>query len=264
MLTGIILERIHMNIDKEEQIFQKRVLELSRIAYNKGICTYTDFLNLNEINLFYTIKHEIPDIKYELFGGYEGAERKVICFYGEDSVKAFSSYMTCIRILPLNKKFSDDLNHRDFLGAILNLGIERNTIGDILVKEKEGFVFCENVMSNFIIDNLSKVKHTNVHCEILNEDAPDIQPTFQEIRGTVSSQRLDSIISLALNSSRSSILGLIAGGKVFVDGRLVESNSYMLKENETVSVRGHGKFIYKEMQNQTKKGRYYVTLLKYV
>jgi len=253
-----------MNNDKEEHLFKKRLLELARNAENKGICTYTDFLNLNEINILYRIRLELPDVKYDLFGGYDDAERKVLCFCGDDSVKAFSNYITCILILPLNKKFSDDLSHRDFLGAIMNLGIERSKIGDILVKEKEGYVFCETGISTFIVDTLNKVKHTNIRCEILQEEAPNIQPSYQEIRGTVSSARLDSVIALAFHSSRTSILGLIAGGKVFVDGRLVESNSYMLKEEEIVSVRGFGKFIYKELQNQTKRGRYFVTLLKYI
>lgn len=253
-----------MNNDKEEQLLRKRFLELARTADDKGICTYTDFLTLNEISIFGSIKFELPNINYELSGGYDCAERKVLCFYGDDSVKAFSNYITCIRILPLNKKFSDDLNHRDFLGSIMNVGIERSKIGDILVKEKEGFVFCETVISNFIIDNLDKVKHTNIRCEIVKDDIPDIQPNYQEIRGTVSSPRLDSVIALAFHSSRTSILGLISGGKVYVDGRLIESNSYMLKENEIVSVRGLGKFIYKELQNQNKKGKYYVRLLKYI
>jgi len=253
-----------MNNDKDEHLLRKRLLELARTAENKGICTYTDFLNLNEISILYSIKYELPNIKYDLFGGYESAERKVLCFYGDDSVKAFSSYITCILILPLNKKFSDDLSHRDFLGAIMNLGIERSKIGDILVKEKEGYIFCETSISSFIIDTLNKVKHTNIRCEIVEKDAPDIQPNYQEIRGTVASARLDSIIALAFQSSRSSILELISGGKVYVNGKPIESNSYMLKENEIVSVRGFGKFIYKEMQNKTKKGRYYVTLLKYI
>jgi RNA-binding protein YlmH len=253
-----------MNIEKEEQILKKRLLELARTADNKGICTYTDFLNMNEINIFYNIKNELPDVNYDLFGGYEGAERKVICFYGYDSVKAFSDYISCIRILPLNKKFSDDLSHRDFLGSIMNLGIDRSKIGDILVKEKEGFLFCETTISNYIIESLNKVKHTSVRCEISDMNTDDILPNFKEMRGTVSSGRLDSVIALAFATSRSSIIGLIAGGKVFVDGRLVESNSYMLKEDETISVRGHGKFIYKGMQNQTKKGRFYVTILKYI
>lgn len=255
---------VNINNDKDEQILRKRIIDLARTAEYKDISTYTDFLNLNEISIFHSLKLELTNINYDLFGGYDSAERKVVCFYGDESVKAFSSYITCIRILPLNKKFSDDLNHRDFLGAILNLGIDRCTIGDILVQEKEGYVFCETSISNFIIDNLSKVKHTSIRCEKVDKDTPNIQPRFEEIRGTVSSARLDSVIALAFHSSRNSILSLISSGKVFVDGRLIESNSYMLKEDETVSVRGYGKFIYKELQNQSKKGRFYVRLLKYI
>ncbi len=253
-----------MNNEKEEQILKKRFLDLARAAEYKGICTYTDFLGLNESSIFFRMKNELPNVKYDFFGGYTGAERKILCFYGEESVKAFSDCITCIRFQPLYRKFSDDLNHRDFLGALMNLGIERSKIGDILVREKEGYVFCESAISRFIIDNLDKVKHTSIECSIMDKDMPDIEPEFREIRGSVSSPRLDSVIALAFNSSRSSILGLISGGKVFVDGKLVESNSYMLKEEETVSVRGFGKFIYKGMQNQTKKGRYFVILSKYI
>jgi RNA-binding protein YlmH len=111
---------------------------------------------------------------------------------------------------------------------------------------------------------MDKVKHTSIQCSIMDKEAPAIEPEFKEIRGSISSPRLDSVIALAFNSSRSSILGLISGGKVFIDGKLVESNSYMLKEDETVSVRGFGKFIYKGLQNQTKKGRYFVILSKYI
>lgn len=253
-----------MNIDKEAQQLKKRFLELARTADNKGICTYSDFLTLHDISIFYSLKSDLPLINYDLFGGYESADRKVLCFYGDESVKAFSNYITCVRILPLNKKFSDDLNHRDFLGAILNLGIDRCKIGDILVKEKEGYVFCETVISSFICNNLVKVKHTSIRCEICEEEVPEIKPDFQEIKGTVASARLDSVIALAFHTSRNSILGLIAGGKVYIDGRLVESNSFLLKDNQTVSIRGYGKFIYKGLQNQNKKGRYYVTLLKYI
>lgn len=253
-----------MNKDKEELIFRKRLLDLAKMAANREICTYADFLNLNEITIFHSMKQELPDVNYELFGGFLGAERKILCFYGDNSVKAFSGYITCVRIVPINKKFSDDLNHRDFLGAIMNLGIERSLIGDILVKEREGYVFLKSSIAPFIIENLSKIKHTSVRCEVAEEDTPEIKPNFEPIRGTIASPRLDAIIALAFKTSRNSILSLISGGKVYVDGRLIESNSYILKEEETVSVRGHGKFIYKGLENQTKKGRYYVSLLKYI
>lgn len=253
-----------MNQDKEELIFKKRLLDLAKMAANKGICTYADFLNLNEISIFHSIKQELPNANYELFGGYLEAERKVLCFYGDNSVEAFSGYISCIRITPVNKKFSDELNHRDFLGSLMNLGIERSLIGDILVKENEGYVFVKASMSSFIMDNLTKIKHTTIRCELVGEDAPQIKPEFETIRGTIASPRLDAIIALAFKASRTGILSLISGGKVYVDGKLIETNSYTLKEDETVSVRGHGKFIYKGLENQTKKGRYYVSLLKYI
>lgn len=252
-----------MNADKEEQILIRRFMDLARTADNKNIITYSDFLNLSEISLFHSVKHTLLNINYELFGGFSHAERKVLCFYGDDSVKAFSDYIHCIRIVPANKKFSDDLKHPDFLGAILNLGIDRGKIGDILVKEREGYVYVLSSVSEFILTTLTKVKHTNVVLKLATEEDINIEPDFITIRGTVSSERLDSIIALAFKTSRSGIAPLISGQKVYVDGKLVEHNSYNLKEDETVSVRGYGKFIYKGLENQTKKGRYYVTLLKY-
>lgn len=253
-----------MNQDKEELILQKRFIDLSRMAEKKYMNMYTDFLNLAEINLFHQIKNQLSDVETGIFGGYEGAERKVICFYGDTSVEAFSSYITCIKIAPKNKKFSDDLSHRDFLGAILNLGIERSMIGDILVQENEAYVFCRSSISDYIIHSLDKVKHTNVILTEVTGDALMIRPNYKEIRGTVPSERLDAVISLAFNTSRSSISPLISGGKVYVNGKVIEHNSYNLKVEDTISVRGHGKFIYKGLENQTKKGRYYVTILKYI
>jgi RNA-binding protein YlmH len=91
----------------------------------------------------------------------------------------------------------------------------------------------------------------------------DYKPKFQEIVGTVSSVRLDSILSVAFHTSRSSLTGLIEGGKVFVGGKVILSNSYTLKENDVVSVRGLGKFIYVGTSYQTKKGRYSVKILLY-
>lgn len=253
-----------MTKDKDEILLCKRFIELATNASLKAYCTYTDFLNMNDINLFYQSLKEMPKVEYQLFGGYEDAERKILCFYTEDSYMLPEFPIDCIRIVPLNKKFSDTLTHRDFLGAILHLGIDRSKIGDILIKENEGFVFCNNAISSFIIDNLTKIKHTTIQCEAISKNEIDIKPTLKEITGSVNSLRLDAILPIAFHTSRSSLTGLIAGGKVFVNGKLIISNSYLLKENDVVSVRGLGKFIYKEILNQTKKGRFYVSIQKYV
>ncbi len=175
----------------------------------------------------------------------------------------YDEYISCVLIEPLNKKFSDKLNHRDFLGSILGLGLERAKIGDILVRDNEAYCFCFTNISKFIIDNLNKVKHTPVSCSIVDNKTNYFTPNFIEIRGTISSNRLDSIISVALKTSRNKVLNLISSGKIFINGKEVLSNSYTLKEEDVFSIRGYGKFIYKGEKGQSRKGRLHILLLKY-
>ena len=271
---GIMLQ------EKEDQLLCKRLKELARIADLKYADIFTDFLNLNDLNLFYQLKNDLPNIQYSLFGGYENAERRMLCFHGQEiqgnyeckdrnecllpmEVAKEHYPIQCIHIQPMNKKFSDAFSHRDFLGAVLNLGIERDKIGDILIKENEGFLFCHKNMSQYILDHLNKIKHTNVTCEVLRKADFNIEPSYIDITGTVTSVRLDSILAVAFQTSRSSISGYISGGKVFVGGKQVLSNSYVLKENEIVSIRGLGKFCYLGTSYQTKKGRLLVHIKKY-
>ena len=253
-------------MDKDDLILRRHLIDRAKIADQRGIILFSDFLNINEQNIFSQIKGELPDIRYFLFGGFSDAERKVICFCGDYGYREedIEFPIECLKIVAQNKKFSDDLTHRDFLGAILNLGIDRSVIGDIIIMENEGFLFCTSGISTFILDNLFKIKHTMVDVSIIPNSDFNYTPKLKEISGTVSSVRLDSILSVALRKSRSSLTRLIAGGKVFVNSREVLSNSYALKENDIVSVRGHGKFIYKGTTNVTKKGRYSVRILLYI
>lgn len=249
---------------KDEQLTMKRMKELSFQTSKRGYHTFTDFLNLNELSLFYSNLKEIAPVNYFLWGGYEEAERKMICFYEDDCITKEEFDITLIELKPIHAKFADQLTHRDFLGALMNLGIERSKLGDIFIKDNIGYVFTNTVIGEFIMKNLTKIKHTNIICSYSTLTEVDITPSFKEIKGTISSNRLDTIISLAFQSSRNSITGLIAGGKVYVNSKLVESNSYILNENDVVSVRGYGKFIFKGITNQTKKGRLCATILKYI
>jgi RNA-binding protein YlmH len=255
-----------MNFNKDELILRKRLLDLSKTADIRGISIFSDFLNLNEQNIVTSLKNELPRIKYFAYGGFNDAERKVLCFCGNEQVtdqEEVNFPIACIKVVPISQKFSDALNHRDFLGAVLNLGLDRSKVGDILINENEGYLFAHTGISTFIVDQLVKVKHTLVSTSIIDRKDFDYKPKFQEIVGTVSSVRLDSILSVAFHASRSSLTGLIEGGKVFVGGKEVLSNSYTLKENDIVSVRGLGKFQYVGTTYQTKKGRYSVKILLY-
>ena len=251
-------------MDRDEELFIKRIKELAYQADTRGHTTLTGFLNLNEYNLFLNHLKELPNTSYNFWGGYEGADRKRLAFYQTEDILADEYNISIIKIRPNNAKFADNLTHRDFLGALVNLGIDRSKLGDILIKDNIGYLFSEGTISSYIVDSLTKIKHTNVTCIPLQLEEIDITPSYQEIKGTISSNRLDAILALALRSSRSSITGLIAGGKVFINSRLVTQNSTILRENDIISVRGHGKYIYCGITSQTKKGRLCATILQYI
>lgn len=262
-----------MNSEKEEQIFKKRLLESAQLAFQKEIVVYTDFLGLAEQNLFYSSMKEFPAVNYSCYGGTSGAERFCIAFDGRETVsgikqtKAEEFYLfpiVCVGISPSSIKYGEKLTHRDYLGALLNLGITRAKIGDIFIKEKQAYVFCTESIAKFICKELCSVKHTLVHCEIIVPDEEELKPEYKEITSTVASLRLDALLSVAFQSSRSSLTAFIDGGKTYINGRLSTKAGQNLAEGDIVSVRGKGRFIISEIKNLTKKGRTVVSIKKYI
>lgn len=234
------------------------------MAYQRGIAVFSDFLNLNELNIFQSLRGEFSYLETETFGGYELAERQIAVFRPEAPVFYADYPVKCLKITPLNAKFAEDLNHRDYLGAVLNLGIDRACLGDILVEEDAAYLFCLERMADFIRDNLIRIRHTPVYVEQVEAENFHYEPKYKEVSGTVASVRLDKLLALAFNASRSSLTGLIEGGKVFVNGKLVTSNGYEPKEGDLISVRGMGRFRFRETGGQSKKGREYVILWRYI
>ena len=170
----------------------------------------------------------------------------------------------CLVAKPLIKKFADALTHRDFLGALMNLGIERDILGDIIVRDNVGYVFCEDKMAEYLREHLDKVKHTSISCEIVSECPARAVPDFANEELVVSSIRCDAVVSKAYKLSRSQSIELFRTKKVFVNGRQYENNSGILKDKDIVSVRGFGKFIFSGTPVETKKGRIRITIKKYV
>ena len=251
-------------MQKEELMLQKRLIELSKIAYQRGIVTYSDFLNLNELNILHTTPKSEFYTCYETFGGYEFSERQMVAFLPDALCYDKNYPISVLKTEPLQKKFSEKLSHRDYLGSILNLGIERCKLGDILVEEDNALIFVHKSMENFLLEELTRIRHTSVMVSVEEIQDLNYKPSIKEISGTVSSLRLDSLLALAFSSSRSKLVAYIEAGKVFVNGKLITSNGYQMKENDIVSVRGLGRFQYIETLSQTKKGRYYVTIHLYI
>ncbi len=238
---------------REEQQLEKHFRDLARTVYQRGIAVFSDFLNLNELNIFQSLRPEFSYLKMESFGGYELAERQIAVFRPEAPVFYADYPICCLKITPLNVKFAESLNHRDYLGAILNLGLERTCLGDILVEDDAAYLFCLERMADFIRENLTRIRHTSVYVEQVEAEDFHYEPKYKEVGGTVASVRLDKLLALAFNASRSSLTGLIEGGKVFVNGKLVTSNGYEPKEGDLVSVRAWDGFGFREREASQRK-----------
>lgn len=250
-------------MNKEEHFLRNRIIELANISYTRNIYTNTDFLNLNELNILHTVKKELPPVNIVLTGGNDYAERKIAIFSPTDIYYQQAIPISLIKIAPINSQFAEKLSHRDYLGAILNLGINRSKIGDIFIKNDISYLYCMEDICPYILENLSKIRHTLIRTEQVENEQIDIQPTFIDKVGTIGNIRLDSLISTAFGTSRNSIISFIEDGKVFVNGKLVTSNGYSPNEGDIISVRGKGRFIYEKMLGVTKKGRNLVSIKLY-
>lgn len=239
-----------------KKITEKRFNELYDRAYDKHYTAFTEFLNLEEQSIL--AGSYLPCVTY---GGYEGAER-VVAGFGEN-VGTDDFPIVCVCIKPASQKFADKLSHRDFLGALMNLGIRRELLGDIIIYENCGYLFCLEKIGEYVTDSLTKVKHTTIKAEV-TDSLPfltSIQPTSQEL--IVSSLRLDVLISAVYRLSRKEASLLFQQGKVFVNSAQTTNSSYTAKENDIFSVRGFGRFEYISTVRSTKKDRLVVELKIY-
>lgn len=249
---------------EKNDFFFKRIRELANISYQRDIVTFSDFLNLNEQNIINSQKNKLSGVEIESFGGYPEAERCIYAFRPKDLYYESEYPIDCLKIEPKALKFSEKLNHRDYLGALLNLGVDRSTIGDILVNDDGAWLFCHQKMTSYFLENLCRVRHTNINISLVSDPKELPKPQMEEMNGTCASIRLDSLIAIAFQASRSSLVSCIEGGMVFVNGRLITSNGYEPKEGDIISVRGKGRFCYEGSVGTTKKGRMCVRLKKYV
>lgn len=248
-----------MKIMNEEALYiSKRLIDLSRQAQRKGIVLFSDFLSLNEQTILQQNK-DLLESSYEMSGGYEYAERQMVAFIPDALFYEWDYPMKCVRVLPAYPKFAENLSHRDVLGALMSLGIERSRIGDLIVdaqaKENEIFFFAEDGIAPYIMDTLTSIRHTVVTLELLDDYRIDYVPHFQEKEAIVTSNRLDAVIAAICKISRSASLQLIQEGKIFVNGAESLHNTYYCKQGDVLSIRGFGKVRFGETLGVTKKDR---------
>ena len=240
----------------------RHLLDLCRRSDRIGDWAFSGFLSPAEQADFLRCP-EVGGYSFSFHGGYEAAERKIMIAGSEAQIGYPAAPPICvIAVEPVSVKFAEDLTHRDYLGAILNLGIERSLTGDILIREHQAWFYCLDSAADYLTANLTRVRKTSVAARVCDAGAPDVQIQYEELRVNVASERLDAILSAFCGVSRGQVVSLFSAEKVFVNGRVVMDKSARLKEGDIVSVRGFGRAIYDGIEHETRKNRLWVKLRK--
>ncbi len=217
----------------------------------------SDFLSMDELSRLEQRKNLLPDAELSLFGGYADAERKMAGFNAEETDFPITAVVAEGRGLSA-------LTHRDWLGSLMGLGIERSKIGDIIVSENGAVIMAHSDIAPYISQTLTSVGKCNVSAhEASLAEVNFGERSFCEKSGTVASLRLDSITALFAGKGRSGAAELIKAGRVYVNGISALKADVKINGGDVITVRGFGKAIV-EVGGKSKKDRIFVTLKKYV
>ena len=247
--------------NKEEALLGRRMLDLDTLCPKRHCPTSTFFLTEPEQMYCETVFH-LLDSHCRLLGGYDGAERCVAILLPEENYLLEDEE---IPFVPLKIEYPVQVGHRDILGSILGLGVERNAVGDILVFKSDCYVFIMKDIAHYVEQNLVKVGRQNISIKEVGFDevcVPEVKT--EEINTTVASLRLDCIIAEGFRLSRETAKAAVEKQIVQLNHRIIGTPSQNVKENDVISLRGKGKIILESVSGESKKGRIWVKILRYI
>lgn len=237
---------------------------------NDCIITSTKFLDIRQQAIFLSHRSDKDTVSI-LFGGYESAERKIGVFipklYGVTNEEEFFEYDSGdpLKAVRIEKDKFSVLSHRDYLGAIMSLGIKRETVGDIITNETGANVVLMKEIVPHIVQNLNRIGRGSCKCsEISLSNLCEADVETQEIFATVASLRLDNIVSTAFSISRKLACQGIEQKKVFVDGILCEKADKKVNIGSKIVFHGKGKVVLQEQNGFSKKDRPKIIIKKYI
>ena len=234
------------------------------VGIRKCIPANTGFLSPRELEMARFLFGEPEGLLP--FGGYDDAERKMLCYLPEYLDEAWL-YQEDSPVVCLRASFyqGDTPNHRDFLGALMGCGISRETVGDICVGQGSCDFFVTAEIAPYLLQSFTGAGRVKVQLrQVSLQDAIIPEPDIKEIFDTLASIRLDALISSGFRIGRSLASQYISAGKAAIDGLPCEKSDKVVLEGSSISVRGLGKIKLYSVNGQTKKGRISVVIHRYV
>lgn len=248
--------------NKEDYFFQSRISSIVQIVNEKNYPKYSYFLDEHQICL---AKHTLQELKcknYDFYGSDKNYQRLMLCVYPDYLDKDNLDWPIKFLRFSYNKNYK--LSHKDFLGALMSLQIKRELIGDIKVSDGIAEILVHQNCCDFIINNINKVGNVGVLINIVDNLTIDTELKFKDISGTIASFRIDNIVALLTKLSRSKAVEIIKSSRVNINYKEILNPSCVVNFGDVVTIRGYGKYIITDRVNETKKGRYYVTIQKYI
>ncbi|MEX1030362.1 MAG: YlmH/Sll1252 family protein [Paenibacillaceae bacterium] len=260
-MNSNILSHFH----PDERGFAQKMVDWLERAITQHQLKRTDFLDPRQAHIVETLARRYPNLQMRLDGGYPQAERQR-AIIAPDYMDIDTQDMG-IRLLNIESGDTKigDLDHGDYLGSMLGLGLKREKIGDLHVSERGCQCLVTEELADFIHLHLQQVHRVHVMTSIVSLDQLEpIIPKLQEMNLSVASMRLDGIVSDVCKLSRAKVMIPIKAGRCKVNWKVEEDPSRTLAEGDTISMKGFGRFVLTTVQGETKKGRIRLTIAKYV
>lgn len=261
----VLLDRL--GVTGEDRLLMAKVLDRARQAQERNIPSSTDFLSPQQQMLALDLLRlaGVSETSYMASGGYDGAERKTILFLPDWLDAENAGEELPVRCLRAVFRAEDSLNHRDFLGSLMGMGIVREKLGDILVGPESADLIVLDMVADFLLQNWNSAGRAKLRVSEIEAGhlhIPELK--CQEVRDTVSSLRLDAVASTGFRMARGKAADLISSGRVQLNWRECTKPDKLLAAGDTVSARGFGKFVLAEVGGTTKKGRTSIMIKRYI
>ncbi len=239
-------------IDKDSKFEVSKILDLYEVSKKNGNQIVTEFLTpVIMSNLLAAFEKHFMEYNVESFGGYELAERRCLIFNKDD----YGYYDIDTLEITNNLKFNRPLEHREVLGSILGLGITRSKVGDIVFQNDKCYVFVKSEISDYIIHNLEYVGRCKVKIKITDDVVFADDNNLELKTTTVSSLRVDTIVSNITNLSRNDVKKLFEKELIFINWRVCNNAAAIINEGDTITIRKVGRIKLVNIKGLSKKGK---------
>jgi len=252
------------NLSAEEKQLVSRLedrLERVEQRYTEEV---TDFLEPRQQLVAEAFLRSVKFDRYLFCGGFAAAERKRLLLYQAYSEPSCEQANICLLRFVGRMEYAS-ASHRDFLGAVMSVGLRREKLGDLLVTEQGCDLFVAREVAAYLLQNELRVRHVPLQAqEIALQDFQPPEQTMKEIHIMVSSMRLDAVLAGSLGLSRAKAVALIQSGRIKVNHSEMQANDYLCRETDLISCRGYGRLRVGEQLGETRKGKWKVRILKYI